>query len=57
LRLPCFWFGREQALLPAFGTGTGLHIIDPGGTDRIWACTDRAAIDVSRTGSATQALT
>ncbi|WKZ66817.1 MAG: ligase-associated DNA damage response endonuclease PdeM [Flavobacteriales bacterium] len=57
LRLPCFWFGREQALLPAFGTGTGLHIIAPGGTDRIWACTDRAAIDVSRTGSATQALT
>ncbi len=51
LRLPCFWFGARAGLLPAFGTGTGLHIVTPGLGDRVMACTDRAVIDVSRTNA------
>lgn len=51
LRLPCFWFGARRGLLPAFGTGTGLHIVAPGTRDRVLACTDRAVIDVSRTNT------
>lgn len=51
LRLPCFWFGARRGLLPAFGTGTGLHIVAPGARDRVLACTDRAVIDVSRTNT------
>lgn len=51
LRLPCFWFGARRGLLPAFGTGTGLHIVAPGAADRVLACTDRAVIDVSRTNA------
>ncbi|MFN3874553.1 MAG: ligase-associated DNA damage response endonuclease PdeM, partial [Flavobacteriales bacterium] len=48
LRLPCFWFGPRAGLLPAFGAGTGLHLMVPGSADRVVACTERAAIDVSR---------
>ena len=29
LRLPCFYFGPRQAILPAFGVFTGLAIIEP----------------------------
>jgi DNA ligase-associated metallophosphoesterase len=54
LRLPCFWFGERMGLFPAFGMGTGLHVVEPGTRDRVLACTDRAVIDVSpfRQGSA-----
>jgi DNA ligase-associated metallophosphoesterase len=47
LRLPCFRFGPHTAILPAFGSSTGLHLQDPGPHDRIHALTDRAVIDVS----------
>lgn len=36
LRLPCFWFGKDQGLLPAFGEFTGLHIITPGVEDEVY---------------------
>ena len=35
LRLPCFWFGREVGLLPAFGEFTGLGAISPARGDRV----------------------
>ena len=47
MRLPCFLFGEKQALLPAFGTNTGLFIMKPSITDRVFAVTDRAVLDVS----------
>ena len=47
MRMPCFLFGEKQALLPAFGTSTGLFIMKPGLTDRVFAVTDRAVLDVS----------
>ena len=44
LRLPCFWFGDDSGalpqhavgVLPAFGSFTGMHRIDPRAGDRIF---------------------
>ena len=47
LRMPCFWFGERTAILPAFGMSTGLHVIRPVRTDRVYACTERAVLDVN----------
>lgn len=35
LRLPCFWFGREVGVLPAFGDLTGTAEIRPRSGDRV----------------------
>ena len=35
LVLPCFWFGKHQGILPAFGKFTGLARIRPGEEDRV----------------------
>lgn len=37
LRLPCFWFGENQGVLPAFGSFTGTKAICPVKNDRIYA--------------------
>jgi DNA ligase-associated metallophosphoesterase len=47
LRLSCFWFGERLAILPAFGLSTGLHLIRPERTDRVYACTEQAVLDVN----------
>lgn len=36
MRLPCFHFTHEFAILPAFGTFTGTHLIRPKRTDRVF---------------------
>jgi len=36
LRLPCFWFGDEVGVLPAFGAFTGMHPIQPGTGERVY---------------------
>lgn len=36
LALPCFWFGAEVALLPAFGDFTGTAVIRPQPGDRVY---------------------
>lgn len=36
LTLPCFYFGRNQALLPAFGVFTGLARIKPVRNDKVF---------------------
>jgi metallophosphoesterase superfamily enzyme len=36
-RLPCFVFGSDVGILPAFGDFTGLGDIDPLGFERIYA--------------------
>jgi DNA ligase-associated metallophosphoesterase len=50
LRLPCFWFGhahtRAVGVLPAFGDFTGMHPIDPGPGDRVWAIAGDAVREV-----------
>ncbi|HEY0884121.1 MAG TPA: ligase-associated DNA damage response endonuclease PdeM [Ramlibacter sp.] len=48
LRLPCFWFGDDSGalpanavgVLPAFGSFTGMHRIDPRAGDRIFPIAD-----------------
>lgn len=42
LRLPCFWFGHDLGVLPAFGDFTGGHAINPQPGDRIFVATPGA---------------
>lgn len=44
MRLPCFWFGKQQAVLPAFGEFTGTSRIYPAPDDRIFALTGEGVI-------------
>jgi DNA ligase-associated metallophosphoesterase len=43
-RLPCFLIGREQAILPAFGSFTGQATIRPRAGDRIYPIADEQVI-------------
>jgi DNA ligase-associated metallophosphoesterase len=45
-RLPCFWFGREIAVFPAFGEFTGLAVIDAMQGDQVWVVADGEVIAV-----------
>lgn len=47
LTLPCFWFGKNQALLPAFGVFTGMKVIQPEPGDKVFAVANRELLDVS----------
>lgn len=40
LRLPCFHFSGEVALLPAFGAFTGMHGVQRKPDDRLWVIAD-----------------
>lgn len=44
LRLPCFSFGKDTAILPAFGNFTGTAILRPSDDDVIFAITRREVI-------------
>jgi len=50
LKMPCFWFAGEQAVMPAFGTATGLLMVAPDALDRCYAVTERSVLDVSGQG-------
>lgn len=41
LQFPCFYFGGEYAVLPAFGRWTGTVSIDPGPEDNVFAILPR----------------
>jgi DNA ligase-associated metallophosphoesterase len=41
LRLPCFWFGDDVGVLPAFGAFTGMHPIRAGCGERVFAVADQ----------------
>jgi metallophosphoesterase superfamily enzyme len=43
-RLPCFWFGTETAVLPAFGEFTGLADVRPAEGDRVWVIAEGSVI-------------
>jgi DNA ligase-associated metallophosphoesterase len=47
LRLSCFVFGRDYAVLPAFGDFTGLADAEPGVDTRVYAVADGAVIPVT----------
>ena len=45
-RLPCFVFGREFGVLPAFGDFTGLADIEPGDGDAVYAVAGEGVVRV-----------
>ena len=47
LRLPCFWFGAQVGVLPAFGAFTGLHTIRAAADDRVFAATDGRVVELA----------
>jgi DNA ligase-associated metallophosphoesterase len=47
-RLPCFLLGPAGALLPAFGSFTGLCSVRPGPADRAFVVADGEVIEVGR---------
>ncbi len=46
LRLPCFFFSDATIILPAFGTFTGLHLIDIDDASGIYAIVDNSVIAI-----------
>ncbi|MEO1715347.1 MAG: phosphoesterase, partial [Bacteroidota bacterium] len=46
LRLPCFFFGQQQGLLPAFGAFTGIATVQPTTEDRVFVVTQDAVMEV-----------
>ena len=46
MRLRCFHFGAAQAVMPAYGAFTGMHVVTPAATDRVFATTGEAVIEV-----------
>jgi uncharacterized protein len=47
LCLPCFYFGREYAVLPAFSRFTGTALIDPSAGDRVFAVVNKEVVELS----------
>ena len=48
LKLPCFYFGSQQAILPAFGKFTGLAILKITTSDKVFAVTPQQIIEVTQ---------
>lgn len=46
LRLPCFYFNRQYAVLPAFGKFTGTHPIKPVENDAVFALANNSIVQV-----------
>jgi len=46
LKFPCFYFGNEYAVLPAFSLFTGLYNIYPKNKERIFAVTPKNVVEV-----------
>lgn len=47
LRLPCFFKQQQQLILPAFGTFTGLYILEPTVEDQVYAIAENEVVLVS----------
>lgn len=46
LRFPCFYFGKEQGILPAFGGFTGVALVDPQPGDKVFAIVENSLIEM-----------
>jgi len=44
LKLPCFYFGEQTGILPAFGVFTGTKVLTPTSDDQVFVITDSAVI-------------
>ncbi len=47
IKLPCFYFGKKQGILPAFGQFTGTHKIKVKKDDQVFVISDKEVIQVS----------
>lgn len=47
LRAPCMWFATSVAVLPAFGSFTGMKVVRPAPGDRVCAIGDDQVVDVT----------
>ncbi len=46
--LPCFWFSKNQIILPAFGSFTGLAAIAPTETDNVFVVFENKIMEVNK---------
>lgn len=46
LKFPCFYFGNEYAVMPAFSTFTGLYMLKPKPDEKVFAITPNKVIQV-----------
>ncbi len=46
IKLPCFYFGQNYALLPAFGKFTGIELIQPSKNDYVYGVTQTHVISL-----------
>ncbi|CAN5237846.1 ligase-associated DNA damage response endonuclease PdeM [soil metagenome] len=44
--LPCFWFSKNRLILPAFGSFTGLAVIDPSENDNVYIVLEKNISEV-----------
>jgi DNA ligase-associated metallophosphoesterase len=47
-RLPCFWFGADVGVLPAFGDFTGCAQVSTADEDSLWVVADRSVVAVPK---------
>ena len=47
LMLPCFWFSKNQVILPAFGSFTGLASIRPRKNDEVYVIFENRIVEVT----------
>lgn len=46
LRLPCFFFAKNYAVLPSFGKLTGLYALQPKKEDKVFAIVENRVVDL-----------
>ncbi len=44
IKLPCFYFGKDYGVLPAFGEFTGTHVITPNKSDKTFIIADERIV-------------
>ncbi|NGP88378.1 ligase-associated DNA damage response endonuclease PdeM [Fodinibius halophilus] len=47
MKFPCFYFGQQYGILPAFGTFTGTHIISPTEKDKVFIVVEDKVFSVN----------
>lgn len=50
-RLPCFWFGPDVAVLPAFGEFTGTGPVEPAPGDGVWVVAGDQVLEIESPGN------
>lgn len=47
MKLPCFYFGKSEGILPAFGQFTGTHVIEPKKGDRVYTIAESQILSMN----------